>query len=233
MKKSVSLLCAGALIAGLANGASAMDFSDQGYGKANVSLGYNYRSWTGDQKKIMNLINAEEGTKIYKSSHSIMLGLGYNVYYKATDWAHPFFGLEATGQFDLKGRTYVDGKGYYENVSKYWEFFRFNGKFGAKFIVNQDLSVLPYATLGFTVVKTSERVIDCVSPLDCPYYYKYLVGLTTGAGVDVLIKDRFSVGVEYRYVKVQKKLAPAPVDPVTKQVWESHNISVKFGYHFL
>ena len=230
MKSKVSLLCTGALFAGLAQSASAMDFSDSVYGKANVSIGYNYRSWIGDVKTQMNMLPQ---TKSYKSSHSIMLGLGYNVYYKANDWAHPFFGLEATGQFDLKGRTYLDGKVTAENVTKYWEFFRFNGKFGTKFIVNQDLSVSPYATLGFTVIKTSEHVIDCESPLECPYWYKYLVGLTTGAGIDVLVKDRFSVGVEYRYVKVQKKFAIAPVDPVTKQVWKNHNIAVKFGYHFL
>ena len=242
MKKSVSLLCAGALIAGLANSASAMDFSDSVYGKANVSLGYNYRHWTGDVKKSINAshIREIEGEPITITSmngksgaHGLTLGLGYNVFFKANDFFHPFVGLEVTGQFDIKNRSYLDGKESYETVGKYWEFFRFNGKFGGKFIINNDFSVLPYATVGFNVVKASSHVIDCTSPEYCPYWYKYLVGLTTGAGVDVLIKDRFSVGVEYRYVKVQKTFTSAPVDGPVKHVWENHNIAVKFGYHFL
>ena len=244
MKSKVSFLCAGALIAGLANSTSAMDFSDNVYGKANVSIGYNYRSIAGDFRKVIGMpyeadydgddvadfIGVMKG---HKSSHGLTLGLGYNVYFKANDWFHPFVGLEATGQFDIKNRRYLYGKESYETVAKYWEFLRFNGKFGGKFIINNDFSVLPYATVGFNIVKTSSYVIDCTSPEYCPYWYKYLVGLTTGAGVDVLIKDRFSIGVEYRYVKVQKTFTSTLVAGPEKHVWENHNISVKFGYHFL
>ena len=51
----------------------------------------------------------------------------------------------------------------------------------------------------------------------------YNVGLNVGAGVEFVIKDRFTVGVEYRYTDVK----------VSGAKFQLHNIGAKFGVEFL
>ena len=51
MKKRVSLLCAGALMASLTQSAYTMNLTDDVYGRVNVSLGYNIQKYTGDDFK--------------------------------------------------------------------------------------------------------------------------------------------------------------------------------------
>ena len=51
----------------------------------------------------------------------------------------------------------------------------------------------------------------------------YNVGLNVGAGVEFVIKDRFTVGVEYRYTDVK----------ITGVKFQTHNVGAKFGVEFL
>ena len=51
----------------------------------------------------------------------------------------------------------------------------------------------------------------------------YNVGLNVGAGIEFVIKDRFTVGVEYRYTDVK----------VSGAKFQLHNIGAKFGVEFL
>lgn len=51
----------------------------------------------------------------------------------------------------------------------------------------------------------------------------YRVGLNAGAGVEFLIQDRFTIGVEYKYSEVK-------FDALKVQ---THNVGVKFGVQFL
>ena len=211
MKRNVSLLCAGALVAGLAQGAYAMDLSSSVYGKAHVDVGYNLQGYTGDVDKIIDGADVA-GAKTHSLNHSISLGAGYNVYYKYNAKINPFVGAEATFKVPVFGQKFIDEWNY----MKAHEWFIMNAKLGAKVVLDKDLAVSPYVTLGFNVVQMKDRELSVTK-----------AGLSTGVGVEGLLSDKYSVAVEYRYTYNE-------MGPKTGNIEaETHNFMLKFGYHFL
>ena len=134
MKRNVCFLCAGALIAGLAQNAYSMDLADDVYGRVNVSLGYNLQNYTGDDFKFWQDGAKNYGGKTNKYNHSIMLGVGYNFYLKVNDRFNPFVGFEAIGKLPLSGskiasESHIEDGDLVSSTMKFNEYFIFNGKF--------------------------------------------------------------------------------------------------------
>ena len=136
MKKRVSLLCAGALMASLTQSAYTMNLTDDVYGRVNVSLGYNIQKYTGDDfKDLINAWKDELGTKTNKYNHALTIGVGYNFYLKVNDRFNPFVGFEALGRLPLAGNKVVNANrtdAYGDPdvlLAKFNEYFIFNGKF--------------------------------------------------------------------------------------------------------
>ena len=139
----LSSLPAFALLANVANG---MEFNDKFYGKANAKIGIGFQTYSGFLKDV---IQAEEdfgdnGTNKY--NWAVNFGVGYDVFYKASDLFHPFVGLEAKGRVPFAGLHFV-------RDHRFNEFFNLHARFGSKINVNKDFSVLPYYLLGFNVAK--------------------------------------------------------------------------------
>ena len=232
MKKRVSLLCAGALMASLTQSAYTMNLTDDVYGRVNVSLGYNIQKYTGDDfKDLINAWKDELGTKTNKYNHALTIGVGYNFYLKVNDRFNPFVGFEALGRIPLTGNKIVDANltdayGDPDVLSaKFNEYFIFHGKFGGKVNIYKDIAVAPYAMIGFNVAQY--KVKDESTEL----FNKTKVGISTGAGVETLFKvmnQEFSAGIEYRFT-MNKFTTEYP----ERLRFYTHNLMVKFGYHFL
>lgn len=231
MKTKVSFLCASALMASLTQNAFAMDLTDDVYGRVNVSLGYNMQKYTGDDFKDLRDPWKDSGAKTNKYNHALTIGVGYNFYLKVNDRFNPFVGFEALGRLPLAGNKVVDANltGEYGDPdvlsAKFNEYFIFNGKFGGKVNIYKDIAVAPYAMIGFNVAqhKLRDESTEIVN--------KTKVGISTGAGVETLFKvmnQEFSAGIEYRYT-----MNKFTIEYPEHQRFYTHNLMVKFGYHFL
>ena len=96
MKKTIFFACCASCM--LSNGAFAYDFNDEFYGKANVKMGYSFEKVRGD---IADENKIERGLKEFgfdlKNTdylHNLNFVLGYDIYFRATDLIHPFFGVD-------------------------------------------------------------------------------------------------------------------------------------------
>ena len=104
------------------------------------------------------------------------------------------------------------------------EYFVFNAKFGGRVIVNEKFSVQPYATIGFNILQAK---IHISQGTQTTYDTQIDLGLSTGFGIEALIKDKFAIGIEYR--KTFNKFKVSNNDIKVK----TDNAMVKFGYYFL
>ena len=202
MKKS-SLLLASAIALTPAV-AGAKDFNDKIYGKANVNFAYTLQTYTDTR---------EYGEPTADLGHAFLLGGGYNVFWKAHKMIHPFAGAELSFRIPLNG---------YGDMIDYKEFMLFHFKFGAKINALKDVSFLPYYIIGFNVAQYK---------VDNGWFgetKEIAASLSTGLGLDVLIKEKFSVGFEWRYSRFKKDVNGGTLDGM-----HAHNVSFKFGYHFL
>ena len=189
------------------NSANAYDFNKDVYGHAYGKIGYTFQGYTGVMK---DAIDESEDSK--KFTHGLNIGGGYDVYYKLNNFINPFAGLELQFRIPLTSKVAKDDRYNYE--AKIQEFLKFDARFGAKMSVCKDVAVSPYVLVGLNAMKYKDTLDD---------YSKTKAGLTTGFGVDTIIKDRYIAGVEYRYgfnkfddLKIQ-----------------SHNFAVNFGVQFL
>lgn len=104
------------------------------------------------------------------------------------------------------------------------EYFVFNAKFGSRVIVNEMFSVQPYATIGFNILQAK---IHISQGAEMTYSTQIDIGLSTGFGIEALIKDKFAIGIEYR--KTFNKFKVNNNDIKVK----TDNAMIKFGYYFL
>ena len=218
-------------MASLTQNAFAMDLTDDVYGRVNVRLGYNMQKYADDDFK--DLINSwkDLGAKTNKYNHGLTIGVGYNFYLKVNDRFNPFVGFEALGRIPLAGSKVVDANlmDEFNNpdvlIAKFNEYFIFNGKFGGKVNIYKDIAVAPYAMIGFNVARYKAR------DENTEIVNKTKVGISTGAGVETLFKvmdQEFSAGIEYRYT-----MNKFTIEYPRHQRFYTHNLMVKFGYHFL
>ena len=197
MKKSSLLLATAIIVSAGLKDAKAYDFNDKIYGKANVNFSYTIQPYMDD-----TIRGATE------TGHAFALGGGFNVFYKVIDSIHPFAGAELLFRIPLNG---------YNDALSYREFMMFHFKFGAKINASKEISVLPYYIIGFNVaqIKTTVGALTATETK---------ASLSTGLGADVLYKDKYSVGFEWRYSRYKEN---------STEAFAANNVSFKFGYHFL
>ena len=118
------------------------------------------------------------------------------------------------------------GSNNYELNMRFHEYFFLNAKFGGRIIFNRNLSLQPYLTAGFNVVQAKFNVISNEYNVSGK---KINIGLTAGCGLEALIRDRFSIALEYRRT-FNKFNLPSPVGEFKMQ---SNNLNIKVRYYFL
>ena len=214
MKKSL-LLCSTALVAILSVNAGAMDFSKDFYGKANVSIGYSVQILDGDLKDLVNNMKTSPAVSgASKLTHGLTLGIGYNFYYKLSNVFHPFIGLNIEGRIPLKTKLYSFTHLNYS--VKFIDFFAAHAKLGTQLILSKNIAIAPYYLAGFNVAQLTDD--DDLN--------ERKIGLSTGAGIDTILFEKYSIGVEYKYSMV-KNIVHGDIKA------QGHQIGFKFGYQFL
>ena len=224
MKKVVlSSVALAALATGSAN---AYDFNDKIYGKAHVDVGYSVQFFLNSLKDEIKS-DKDNGADTNIISHYITVGGGYNIYYKANELIHPFAGAEIYGRIPVGGQKLI---GYGGWNTYFTDFLHINGKLGTKINVCKNVAVAPYAVIGMNFSQYKLTVGDYSDKSTA-------IGLTTGAGVETIIQDQFTVGVEYRFGKT--KTSSLLIDAGDFAFGEdsvrikTHSVSLKFGYQFL
>ena len=208
----------------LSNGAFAYDFNDEFYGKANVKMGYSFEKVRGD---IADENKIERGLKEFgfdlKNTdylHNLNFVLGYDIYFRATDLIHPFFGVDFGVRAPLKIKT--------REVTKQKNYFSVDIKAGVRFNnIIKNVSVQPYGVFGYALLErynmrwmgTTETRAEKVNALNY------------GAGVDVIydINDKIGImcGIEYKRVSALDGTKYTNFKLVTDQV------EIKLGVQFL
>ena len=237
MKRSLylfSLVAGSAMLLNTTNNAYAYNFTDKIYGKASVRIGYNFKHHVGSYMNTY-LKGYEQSMKptskmiahTRSTQHYVTVSAGYNFYYKLNDMFHPFIGYEATGMLPIGSRTfarqYPYRTGVYINtrmLNKIQEYFIFHQRSGVKINLIRNFAIIPYATLGFNVLK-SDRLDD---------KKRTDVGLTIGCGIETMFLDKFSFALEYRF---SRNRSASNSTSVSYGFIESNNAMAKFGYYFL
>ena len=194
MKKS-SVLLSGLVIAGLSPVAQSIDFNDKIYGKMNVVGMYNFNKFVDSDVEEVNF-----------DKHSIALGLGFDVYYKLMDEIHPFAGLQVKSSLpvsNLLGLNTREAGDVSTSTYQITNIFSLEGRFGAKFNINKNISIAPYYLLGYNMSfqqNTITNDTDDSSETTKSYHH----ALSTGVGVDAIFLDKWIVGFEYKWTGVGK-----------------------------
>ena len=136
---------------------NALEFNDKFYGKANVKIGYNHSFYSINFKET----NGEGNEFTYgerNNSHGINAGIGFDIFFKATNNIHPFAGLEANGNYMFKGVL------KYQKTLEFNQFFNTNARLGVSIKVNKDLSINPYGLVGFNITRFKYEVVTGIIP---------------------------------------------------------------------
>ena len=210
----------------IANVANADNFSDKLYGRAKLGFGFSAKNIN-----IQGNDDEEGGISgVKKTKPKMIIDFNYNVYYKLNDFVDPFVGVNFRGAIPLNGNSI--GKVYENEVNPYsgevvdtteykmgyQEYMSMALNLGAKLKINNNLAVAPYGLVGFSIDKSQVS-----SPEE--NFYTADVGFVTGAGVEMILFDRFSIGAEYRYG--QTKFSGSTV-----KVRKNEGL-IKFGVFFL
>ena len=231
MRKSLYIAVLSVVLPFAVNSAQAHEIGDSFYGRANVKIGYTFQGYTGEVKDIINDAK-DNGLDTNKFTHAVNIGIGYDIYYKLSKSINLFAGLEAQGRIPFVNKIVKAG----DDSQGILEIFRFNARLGAKMIACKDVAFAPYALLGLNVMYfelgDSQAQISAISTgVDHTTIEKdnslSSVGISTGAGIETIIKNRFTVGVEYRYGlnKFSNEDEPLKI--------KSHNFAVNLGVQFL
>ena len=123
------------------------------------------------------------------------------------------------------------------------EFLVFNVRFGGKIVFNRYFAIQPYATVGFNVVQRkfsflhgnyttynlpNGGVVKLLNDTSSTTKTKINIGLSTGAGIELLIYERLSKGADYRHTVNQFKIFEN-----SKTKVQTRHMTVKIGYYFL
>ena len=237
MKRTISLFLTCLLVAILQHGANAYDFNDKIYGKANIKVGYNFKHYVGSYmgtylkgyaKQLSEKPSRAMQTRA--TQHYIALSVGYDFYYKLNDLLHPFAGFEVTGLITVGSRTFATN--YLSQLNKRFpttiqEYFILVQRSGIKVNIAKNTSLLGYSILGLNIVKLDR-------PIREPHTKSLnRVGITAGAGIEIMFLDKFSFALEYRYARNRSmRQIESFGDPASAYI-ESNNAMAKFGYYFL
>ena len=123
------------------------------------------------------------------------------------------------------------------------EFFVFNAKLGSKIVFGKYFSLQPYAIVGFNVLQGKFGILNAnytiyslmnggevklLNNTSSSAKTKINIGLSTGAGIELLIYERLSIGAEYRHTFNQFKIFEN-----SKTKLQTKHMIVKIGYYFL
>ena len=184
--KKIYLLCAGIFTMCFSQNAFSVDFSEKFYGKAYIGIGYNKQIYTGLWKE--NYIDPYEslgsfGIIPHTKNHTIDINIGNNIYFRMNSYLRPFIGAEIVGKIPIKDHGMWAGY-----IIRLYERFVVHGKIGLKInVVKGWFAVSPYYIVGANVYQIKSDLEK----------YKD-VDLSTGAGMEFLVKERVSLSFEYR-----------------------------------
>ena len=197
------------------------------YGKVRVGVGYEYQKYAGgDIENLKDTARITPGYDIKRSNQAPVISLGYNLYYKLNNRFALLGGLEAQGRYPVSGSNVVSFYTF-DSVQKvkFGEYFRLNTKFGVKTNLNKKLDVETYGIIGMNVatLKTDYANYPEINTS------RTNVGFTTGLGADLVIVDKFIVGLEYRYGANKFKNLDEGVNSFKMK---THSVLAKVGYQF-
>ena len=190
-------------------------------------VGYEYQKYAGgDIENLKDTARITPGYDIKRSNQAPVISLGYNLYYKLNNRFALLGGLEAQGRYPVSGSNVVSFYTF-DSVQKvkFGEYFRLNTKFGVKTNLNKKLDVETYGIIGMNVatLKTDYANYPEINTS------RTNVGFTTGLGADLVIVDKFIVGLEYRYGANKFKNLDEGVNSFKMK---THSVLAKVGYQF-
>jgi len=262
--KSKVLVLAALPIVGMSATAGAHEFKNGSsfYGNFRVNLGYQMgidqqfvNNSTKDPIKEFSKDNDGIGNdynNLTPLTHKITLGALYNVYYKnSSDIFHPFVGAGIQLNIPVAAWETVEktGKIYY-NKQAIYDFLEVNLRAGVKIKAIEGLAIEPYVgygkTLAVIVSKTHNGYID----KDTRTYGDLNLLDTYYAGIDFVIKEKFSIGVGYKFLDMSKfnyvnngdttsqvpglkkiTVAGRAVTTNTMKTMHNHNVNIVLGYN--
>ena len=246
MKKTSYLFLASAFLATANYNALSHDFSDKVYGKANVSIGYQFQA-IGNSAIKDRIKGAEEfGNTMNYNYHTLTLGVGYDFYFKVLDFIHPFVGLDIESRIPVKNSVFIklpDGNDWPSTYWKLTDFMSFDLKFGSKFIINKDNAIQLYGLFGMNLLMSSNAGREGDKPTGSVNISEPYVGLNVGGGLGYIYNINSSISVfgavEYKYsyarnVKDENGLSESlygETDSIFK-TYAMHQVGVKFGVQF-
>lgn len=247
MKKVSYLFLASAIMATANYNALSHDFSDKVYGKANVSIGYQFQA-IGNSAIKDRIKQAEEfGNTMNYNYHTLTFGVGYDFYFKVLDFIHPFVGLDIESRIPVKNSVFIkqpDGKEWPSTYWKLTDFMSFDLKFGSKFIINKDNAIQLYGLFGMNLLMSSTAGYDRSKPAGGINTSEPYVGLNVGGGLGYIYNINSSISVfgavEYKYsyaknVRDEEGLARGLYGDKEYGLFKNyamHQVGVKFGVQF-
>lgn len=130
-----------------------------------------------------------------------------------------------TGHWSPSEETENSGYGYTLNL-KMHEYLMFDLKFGCKIFFNNNIALSPYYMMGLNIAQAQVNI----ALHDRNISNKVTTaGFITGVGVEAVIKDRYSITIEYRH-SINKFNFSSHKEKLDVS---SNNLGIKFGYYFL
>ncbi len=159
------------------------------------------------------------GTK--KNNVAIDINIGDNIYYKLNDVVHPFVGLELKVRIPVTSdKFYMSGDGMHG--FGYKELFVSSLNIGAKINVTNNFSIAPYGLVGVF----AHRIRDYDYEYNDDIWSDTNIAFTAGGGIELIMLDRCSIGLEYRYSKGEFKHIFKGTNAV------NHTVATKFSVYF-
>ena len=191
------------------------------YSKVKIGVGYELQRYTGSDVKDAFDSSDEKN----RFNHAPVISLGYNLYYKLNKRFALLGGLEVQGRYTIKGKDFVSSDG---GSVQYNEFLRLSAKLGFKTNLSKKVAVETYGIIGGNIALFEDIELLSAGTRDgkCT-----AVGLSAGAGIDFVIADKFTVGVEYRRGFTNIDIDHLS-DDVSKFKMKTDSVLAKIGYQF-
>ena len=228
MKKNFVYLSALTIFTLITQKVNALNLSDKVYFKANIYTGATLQVYTGDIEYIINQMKDYDNWQTQKMNYGVVAGFGGNIYYKVNNTTHFFIGIDAQGRYPFSHSDVFYEK-YYSYATKSYKEVRFNikellvlsGKIGTKTVFNKNFALEKYVLLGANMISYSYG--------EYGVKYRQRFGLVAGVGVNVVINDRYIVGLDYRYGST--KVIEEEILYLHDRI-QTHNVTAKIGIYF-
>lgn len=223
------------------------DFFDKFYVRGNAYVGYNYSMSNYSMVGVRNNVDLLGLNDPYETKsilrHSPIVGVGANLYFKISKRLDLLAGVDITGRIPVGTKT-EESRSFneYEEIYAYsdsyvfQEYAKLNAKLGVKVNFNKSFAVESYGLAGINVAKF-DRNFNYVSRVGSLVEYNKAginIGTVFGAGANFVIKDRYTVGVEYYNSRNARNISGTHRgDEIGfKSKLNIHNVLVKFGVQF-